>query len=724
MKVRSLLQTNDTIHSPSTSRRSGLCSHHEPGYLKSIFSAPRQDRIYDLGYIDDILSEPSCEFCYFIQSWIYKNEALFRKESSPIKCELCPQGSRFNEENDFGSSSEEAHHYDNFRLQATRIGYSSDGAQPPYHVFQLRGRQFLDTADMAVAQSWLKSCRETHGALCRSTKLQSDSEIFDSFRLVDVQTRVVVTIKSHVEYLALSYVWGGRQLQTFMSKKANSLDSSGRLVDLHLPFPLPATIEDAISVTKRLGFRYMWVDVVCIVQDGGNLKSSQISQMAQIFSSAVMTIAAAGGINVQAPIPGIQPQSRTPSGKIVPVDQLEVELLPVAPRSKASIEKCTWATRAWCFEERVLSKRCLIFTQDQMFFHCLQEARCEDTKEAALAPPNEIKNQHSRIYDIPKSIDDLYPLLSFLIQSYSQRRLSKAKDVLLAFGGIVSLLERSFHTKFIHGLPQASLHYVLLWQPYEALQIRINDGSMDGSAETPTLSDYSMNMKFSCLPTWTWAAWVGEIFFPEREYHTSDYTNTMKWQNSHAGCLPNCGLECPGQPDGKILRFATTYAKFNIKPLTGIVDNFEAGTLDWSNLQIEPNEEGSGYSKAELKNNSTTYNFLILDDDSKAAGEIILDQGLRFSENIKYSFLSICQCRTVKRTVWRSGWGGELDLTATENLETGELEMVEWKETEWSYVKVMMIEEDRSCAYRLGVGTIHKDAWNKQGLGSKDFQLA
>ena len=65
-----------------------------------------------------------------------------------------------------------------------------------------------------------------------------------------------------------------------------------------------------------------------------------------------------------------------------------------------------------------------------------------------------------------------------------------------------------------------------------------------------------------------------------------------------------------------------------------------------------------------------------------------------------------------------------MDLVATENLETGECEMVEWKETEWSYLRVMMIAEDGSSAYRLGVGTIHKDAWNEQSLGSRQFQLA
>lgn len=280
MRVRSILQRKSTIHPPTTPRSSGLCNHHELVNLKSIFSLSRQGRLYDFGYVDDILSEPNCPFCRFIQSWIYKNNALFETQSSPIKCELCPQGSRFNEENDFSSLQDETHTTTafNYKPRALAIHLTAPCLLVMFSSFE----------DVSFSRRliwlWLgNSCKggcETHGAFCSSTELQCESEIFEFFRLIDVQTRVVVTVKLHVEYVALSYVWGDRQLQTFMSKKSNSFDSSGQLVDLNLPSQLPATIEDAISVTKQLCLCYTWVDVVCIVQDGGDLKSRQISQMA------------------------------------------------------------------------------------------------------------------------------------------------------------------------------------------------------------------------------------------------------------------------------------------------------------------------------------------------------------------------------------------------------------------------------------------------------------
>ena len=60
---------------------------------------------------------------------------------------------------------------------------------------------------------------------------------------------------------------------------------------------------------------------------------------------------------------------------------------------------------------------------------------------------------------------------------------------------------------------------------------------------------------------------------------------------------------------------------------------------------------------------------------------------------------------------------------AYEDLVTGEFVLSEYKEVEWSYLKVMMIVEDGDVAYRLGVGTIHKDAWDQQKPTTKSFRL-
>jgi len=61
-------------------------------------------------------------------------------------------------------------------------------------------------------------------------------------------------------YLALSYCWGGPQEITTTSATLETYISS-------LPADLPGTIKDAILVTRSLGFRYLWVDALCIIQD-------------------------------------------------------------------------------------------------------------------------------------------------------------------------------------------------------------------------------------------------------------------------------------------------------------------------------------------------------------------------------------------------------------------------------------------------------------------------
>jgi hypothetical protein len=61
-----------------------------------------------------------------------------------------------------------------------------------------------------------------------------------------------------------------------------------------IPFnDLPKTLKDAIVCTRRFGLRYLWIDVLCIIQDDYEDKHREISRMQDIFSGAYITIAAA-----------------------------------------------------------------------------------------------------------------------------------------------------------------------------------------------------------------------------------------------------------------------------------------------------------------------------------------------------------------------------------------------------------------------------------------------
>jgi hypothetical protein len=66
---------------------------------------------------------------------------------------------------------------------------------------------------------------------------------------------------------------------------------------------LPQTVRDAIDVTKRLGFRYLWVDRYCIPSDP-QLKHKQISTMDIVYRQAQATLMGAAGDGAAFRMPG------------------------------------------------------------------------------------------------------------------------------------------------------------------------------------------------------------------------------------------------------------------------------------------------------------------------------------------------------------------------------------------------------------------------------------
>ena len=55
---------------------------------------------------------------------------------------------------------------------------------------------------------------------------------------------------------------------------------------------IPKTFQDAITVTRYLGFHYIWIDSLCIVQDDNEDWARESAKMSSIYANAVLTIAA------------------------------------------------------------------------------------------------------------------------------------------------------------------------------------------------------------------------------------------------------------------------------------------------------------------------------------------------------------------------------------------------------------------------------------------------
>lgn len=52
------------------------------------------------------------------------------------------------------------------------------------------------------------------------------------------------------------------------------------------------TIKDPVLVCHKLGFTYLWVDSLCIIQDSASDKAKEISNMNHVFQNAFCTIPA------------------------------------------------------------------------------------------------------------------------------------------------------------------------------------------------------------------------------------------------------------------------------------------------------------------------------------------------------------------------------------------------------------------------------------------------
>ena len=135
-----------------------------------------------------------------------------------------------------------------------------------------------------------------------------DEETYLPTRVIDCsdpsKPRLVHTnrqVRGH--YCNLSYVWGGDQpLKTTLSNIDTYINDG-------ITPPIPQTIADAIFVTNKLGFKYLWVDALCIIQDSVEDKNKELGIMSNIYADAYLTISALSSFRADQ---GFLPNERGP----------------------------------------------------------------------------------------------------------------------------------------------------------------------------------------------------------------------------------------------------------------------------------------------------------------------------------------------------------------------------------------------------------------------------
>jgi hypothetical protein len=125
---------------------------------------------------------------------------------------------------------------------------------------------------------------------------------------------------------------------------------------------------DAIAVTRGLGLQYLWVNRLCINQSDDAERAYLVSRMTTIYEEADFTIVAAAGSGASHGLPGIRSTPRKPQPKYkLDSGSLLISMLPDPHRD---IFESDYWTRGWTYQEGVLSKRRIAFTDHQIYWEC------------------------------------------------------------------------------------------------------------------------------------------------------------------------------------------------------------------------------------------------------------------------------------------------------------------------------------------------------------------
>jgi hypothetical protein len=158
-----------------------------------------------------------------------------------------------------------------------------------------------------LIQSWANLCHEH--PVCNRNSVLATSEV--PSRLLDVRAgdtgqgirlSLSPTEREPLPYVTLSYTWGPDPcLDTLPLLRKKNLQAFSREVTFS---SLPRLFRDVVETTRRLKYRYLWIDALCIVQDDGLDWQREAAVMGQIYQNAHLNIAAGGAKNSHSPLLG------------------------------------------------------------------------------------------------------------------------------------------------------------------------------------------------------------------------------------------------------------------------------------------------------------------------------------------------------------------------------------------------------------------------------------
>jgi hypothetical protein len=404
---------------------------------------------------------------------------------------------------------------------------------------------------------WMHRCHSSHKECSANSKAFLPTRLIDVEALprgcLDVQLVDSAPLKlacdrkgiAYPGYIALSHCWGPEDKQPIATNN-DTLEARRTRINFK---DLSDTFFDAVTVTRSLGQRYLWIDSLCIIQKDEEDWAREARRMADVYGNALCTLSA---LSSEDGTQGcrINENLRESTGNSFvdfPSNRANYESLRIychqptpwsveygdkTTGSKKTSVRSPLRTRGWTLQEAELSRRNIFFADRQLLW------RCRELKGSAELPWAEEElstNPDAKPWPLCDGLQDDLTEGVFaevrlcwyrLVEEYSLRDLKYDSDKLTALAGLARDYQKNApgadyaagmwgpHHPLLH--PSRAIGFPFM-KDRERLKLHTGMGAIAAHCTT-TLLWHSVDNKARryddyVAPTWSWASIKGRISY-------------------------------------------------------------------------------------------------------------------------------------------------------------------------------------------------------------------
>ncbi|KAI0151653.1 heterokaryon incompatibility protein-domain-containing protein [Xylariaceae sp. FL1272] len=300
-------------------------------------------------------------------------------------------------------------------------------------------------------------------------------------RLLDISTmfpKLVVDLPRYVHYVALSHCWGGLvSLQT--TKDTYHSYQTGIDPDL-----FPKTFQQAIEVAKALGYYYIWIDCLCIIQEDDADWEKQAGQMAEVYGNADLVLAATTASSAKDGFFHTRNkffESSVTFGNET-TDPITAKYRMIPCRGYYSIGPLD--NRGWAVQEKLVARRYLAFESQQLTWECYEKSESESQYHIISQAKYHVRILEPMLRDCPRE-DLCVHWRDYAVRPFTRAKLTIESDKLVALSAVAARFQQLNKDTYLAGLWKESIIRDLAW---------VNENNAENCTRPQGF----------CAPTWSW----------------------------------------------------------------------------------------------------------------------------------------------------------------------------------------------------------------------------